>query len=425
MPQRPALPLWAGRSLALVGILLVALNLRTAVTAISPIAAQISGDIPLGNLGLSVIGTLPPIAFALAGIFGAPIATRLGLERFLIIAAVAMVIGHLLRALAGDFPLLFLGSVLAFTGMGVGNVLLPPLVKKYFPDRIGVVTAAYVTIMALGATSPAVLAAPVAYAAGWRVSVGVWALVALLGLLPWIGVLLQRRRDRAALALELDGGAALIVPPSRMVNGIWHSRTAWVVAVVFSVTSFNAYAMFAWMPEILITTAGQTPVQAGALLGYYSAIGIPFALLAPVLAARMTNIGLIIELGAAFLLAGNLGLMLAPAASPVLWVTLVGCGQVIFPVCLVLINLRARTQIGSVTLSGFSQGVSYAIAAAGPLMIGLLFDWTGSWTGGIALLLISAVVAAVGGHLLRKPRYVEDDLDAWARRQVARQAATR
>jgi MFS transporter, CP family, cyanate transporter len=416
------MPLWAGRTLALVGILLVALNLRTAVTAISPIAAQISSDIPLDNLGLSVIGTLPPIAFALAGIFGASIAEKLGLERFLIIAAVAMVAGHLLRALAGDFSLLFLGSVLAFTGMGVGNVLLPPLVKKYFPDRIGVVTAAYVTILTLGATSPAVLAAPVAHAAGWRVSVGVWALVAFLGLLPWIGIVLQNRRTSAALALaaDLEGGAPLIVPPSHMVHGIWHSRTAWVVAIVFSVTSFNAYSMFAWMPEILITTAGQTPVQAGALLGYYSALGIPFALLAPVLAARMKNIGLIIELGAAFLVAGNLGLMLAPAAAPLLWVTLVGCGQVIFPVCLVLINLRARTQVGSVTLSGFSQGVSYAIAAAGPLMIGLLFDWTGSWAGGFALLLASAVVVAVGGHLLRKPRFVEDDLQKWAQGRPAR-----
>jgi MFS transporter, CP family, cyanate transporter len=416
------MPLWAGRTLALVGILLVALNLRTAVTAISPIAAQISSDIPLDNLGLSVIGTLPPIAFALAGIFGASIAEKLGLERFLIIAVVAMVAGHLLRALAGDFSLLFLGSVLAFTGMGVGNVLLPPLVKKYFPDRIGVVTAAYVTILTLGATSPAVLAAPVAHAAGWRVSVGVWALVAFLGLLPWIGVVLQNRRTSAALALaaDLEGGAPLIVPPSHMVHGIWHSRTAWVVAIVFSVTSFNAYSMFAWMPEILITTAGQTPVQAGALLGYYSALGIPFALLAPVLAARMKNIGLIIELGAGFLVAGNLGLMLAPAAAPLLWVTLVGCGQVIFPVCLVLINLRARTQVGSVTLSGFSQGVSYAIAAAGPLMIGLLFDWTGSWAGGFALLLASAVVVAVGGHLLRKPRFVEDDLQKWAQRRPAR-----
>jgi MFS transporter, CP family, cyanate transporter len=285
-----------------------------------------------------------------------------------------------------------------------------------------VVTAAYVTILTLGATSPAVLAAPVAHAAGWRVSVGVWALVAFLGLLPWIGIVLQNRRTSAALALaaDLEGGAPLIVPPSHMVHGIWHSRTAWVVAIVFSVTSFNAYSMFAWMPEILITTAGQTPVQAGALLGYYSALGIPFALLAPVLAARMKNIGLIIELGAAFLVAGNLGLMLAPAAAPLLWVTLVGCGQVIFPVCLVLINLRARTQVGSVTLSGFSQGVSYAIAAAGPLMIGLLFDWTGSWAGGFALLLASAVVVAVGGHLLRKPRFVEDDLQKWAQRQPAR-----
>jgi MFS transporter, CP family, cyanate transporter len=415
------MPLWAGRTLALVGILLVALNLRTAVTAISPIAARISSDIPLDNLGLSVIGTLPPIAFALAGIFGASIATRLGLERFLIMAAVAMVIGHLLRALAGDFPVLFLGSVLAFTGMGIGNVLLPPLVKKYFPDRIGLVTAAYVTIMALGAASPAVLAAPVAHASGWRVSVGVWALLAFLGLLPWIGILLQNRASAAlALVADLEGGTALIVPPSHMVHGIWHSRTAWVAAIVFSVTSFNAYSMFAWMPEILITTAGQTPVQAGVLLGYYSALGIPLALLAPVLAARMTNIGLIIELGAAFLVAGNLGLMLAPAAAPWLWVTLVGCGQVIFPVCLVLINLRARTQIGSVTLSGFSQGVSYTIAATGPLMIGLLFDWTGSWAGGFVLLLISAVIVAVGGHLLRKPRFVEDDLQKWAQRRPAR-----
>ncbi len=415
------MPLWAGRTLALIGILLVALNLRTAVTAISPIAVQISSDIPLDNLGLSVIGTLPPIAFALAGIFGASIARKLGLERFLIIAAVAMVIGHLMRALAANYPVLFLGSVLAFTGMGVGNVLLPPLVKKYFPDRIGFVTAAYVTVLTLGATSPAVLAAPVAHAAGWRVSIGVWALVALLGLLPWIGVVLQNRRDAAALARdsELESGTPLIVPPFHLVRKIWHSRTAWVVAIVFSVTSFNAYSMFAWMPAILITTAGQTPVQAGALLGYYSALGIPFALLAPILAARMTNIGLIIELGAAFLVTGNLGLMLAPAAAPWLWVTIVGCGQVIFPVCLVLINLRARTHIGSVALSGFSQGVSYTIAATGPLMIGLLFDWTGSWTGGFALLLTSAVVVAIGGHLLRRPRFVEDDLQKLAQRRPA------
>jgi MFS transporter, CP family, cyanate transporter len=416
MPETRRMPLWAGRTLALLGIGLVALNLRTAVTAISPIASEISGDIPLDNLGLSAIGTLPPIAFAIAGIFGAAIAKKLGLERFLILAVIAMVVGNLVRTLAGDYVALFTGSVLALLGMGVGNVLLPPLVKRYFPDRIGLVTAAYVTVLTLGAASPAVLSAPVAHAAGWRVSLGIWGVVAFIALLPWLGVLLQNRREKRALAAD---AASVLIPPADLVHGIWHSRTAWVVAVVFSVTSFNAYSMFAWLPEIMIRTAGQTPVEAGVLLGFYSALGIPAALLAPVLGARMKNIGIIIEAGAVFLIAGDLGLMLAPAAAPWLWVGLVGCGQVIFPVCLVLINLRARTQLGSVTLSGFSQGVGYTIAASGPLLIGLLFEWTASWVSGYILLLISAVVVAVGGHLLRKPRFVEDDLDALAKRNAA------
>jgi CP family cyanate transporter-like MFS transporter len=242
-----------------------------------------------------------------------------------------------------------------------------------------------------------------------------WALVALICLLPWVGLLLKNRRKRV-LAAE---AAAVVVPSPDLIQHIWRSRTAWVVAIVFSVTSFNAYAMFAWLPEILIRSAGQSPAQAGALLGYYSALGIPFALAAPVLAARMKNIGLLIELGAGFLVAGNLGLMLAPASAPWLWVSVIGCGQIIFPICLVLINLRARTQLGSVTLSGFAQGVSYAIAATGPLLVGLLFDWTASWVGAFVLLLASAVVAAVGGHLLRKPRFIEDDLAAWHQRSAA------
>jgi MFS transporter, CP family, cyanate transporter len=73
-----------------------------------------------------------------------------------------------------------------------------------------------------------------------------------------------------------------------------------------------------------------------------------------------------------------------------------------------------------VTLSGFAQGVSYTIAASGPLLIGVLFEWTASWVGAYVLLIISAVVVAIGGHLLRKPRFVEDDLDAWAKRAALR-----
>ncbi len=407
------LPLWAGRFLALVGIALAAVNLRTAVTAVSPIAREISVDIPLGNPQLSLIGMVPPIAFALAGIFGAVLARKFGLEGFLVLAILAMVAGHLTRAFATDFPVFLLGSVTVLLGLGVGNVLLPPLVKRYFPDRIGLITAGYVTLISLGTAAPAALAAPVAHWAGWRVSLGMWALVALAALLPWLGILLSRRRAKAARSAD---EVTDLPEPSALAGRIWHSRTAWLVASVFSVTSFNAYSMFAWLPEMLVQTAGQTSVGAGTLLGYFAILGVPFALLAPMLAARIKNVGLIIQAGALFVVLANTGLLLAPAAAPWLWVTFAGCGQLIFPVCIVLINLRSRSHLGSVALSGFAQGVGYTLAATGPLVIGFIFEWTGSWAGGYLLLIASALVAVVGGYLLRKPRLIEDDLQLHAER---------
>ncbi len=412
-PAGRRLPLWAGRSVALIGIALAASNLRTAVTAVSPIAREISADIPLGNLQLSLIGMVPPIAFALAGIFGAVLARRFGLEGFLVLAILAMIGGHLARAVAGDFTVFFLGSLAVLLGLGIGNVLLPPLVKRYFPDRIGLVTAVYVTLISVSTAAPAALAAPVAHWAGWRVSIGMWALVALAALLPWAAILLSRRRERAALSAE---EVADLPEPSALAGRIWHSRTAWLVASVFSVTSFNAYSMFAWLPEMLVQTAGQSPVQAGTLLAYFAVLGVPFALLAPVLAARIKNVGLIIQAGALFVVLANAGLLLAPAAAPWLWVTFAGMGQLIFPVCIVLINLRSHSHAGSVALSGFSQGVGYTLAAIGPLVIGLIFEWSGSWAGGYLLLIATALVAAVGGQLLRKPHFIEDDLQRRAGR---------
>jgi len=405
VPSAPALPLWAGRSLALIGICLVAFNLRTAVTAISPIADSISQDIPLGNLELSLIGMVPPIAFALAGIFGASLARRLGLERFLVISIAVMTVGHLVRAIGGDFAAFFAGSVLALLGAGVGNVLLPPLVKRYFPDRIGLVTALYVTLVSVSTAAPAAAAAPIAHSMGWRYSLGLWMIVALISLPPWVGVLLARRRERSRLP-----DAAALPEVSALVGQIWHSPTAWVVAMAFSMSSFNAYSMFAWLPEILIETAGQSPFEAGAALSYYAALGIPFSLLAPIAGARMRNVGLLLQGGALFIALGAAGLLLAPAAAPWLWVTFSGIGQITFPVCLVLINIRSRTPIGSVSLSGFAQGLGYTVAASGPLLIGVFFEVTGSWVPAYLLLFASCVVFAVTGYLLRKPRYVEDDL---------------
>lgn len=403
MPEDRRLPLLAGRTMALVGIVLVALNLRTAVAAISPIVSDIAIDIPLDEVGLGLLGMIPPMAFALSGVFGAAIARKLGLERFLLVAIILMIIGHLLRAGAASYLVLLVGSALSLFGMGVGNVLLPPLVKRYFPDRIGTLSAIYMTMISIGGALPALVAVPVTDSASWQASLGIWAVLATVSLLPWIAVLTQRRQERIA-------GGENVLPSHEFSGRIWHSRVAWIIAGLFAISSFNAYAMLAWLPEILVETAGRTPVEAGALLALYALMGFPTALVIPVLATRMTNVGVLVHIGVVLFVVGYLGLALAPGFAPWLWVMMIGSGPLLFPACLVLINLRSCTTQGSVALSGFVQGLGYGLAAFGPLLVGVLHQWTGGWLIAYLLLIGSALMASIAGVLLRKPVFVEDEV---------------
>ena len=387
----------------------MALNLRTAVVAISPITAYIGRDIPLDSVSLGLLGALPPIAFAISGIVAPFVAHHIGLETAMLLASVAMVVGHLARAASGSYLLMLIGSAVALAGMGFGNILIPPAVKRYFPDRIGLVTASYATLMSLSTAVPALVAAPIAAAAGWRASLGVWAFFSLSALVPWIIVKLQHRRDARAAA-NGDETPELVDAPPQLVGRMWHSRVAWAITLAFSVSALNAYAFFAWLPEILIGTASVSALEAGALLALFGLIGLPFALVVPPIAARMHNVGWLIQVGVVCFILGYTGLILAPAVAPWLWVTLVGAGPIIFPVCLMLINLRTMSPQSSIALSGFVQSVGYAIGALGPLLVGLMHDATGGWTAPLILLLATALIGAAAGLVLAKPRFIEEDL---------------
>jgi CP family cyanate transporter-like MFS transporter len=394
---------WAGRIAAVVGILLVALNLRTAVAAISPIVAEISGDVPLDNVALGVLGMLPPIAFAACGLVAPLVARRIGLEASLVIACIAMIVGPLLRVVDG-YAALAIGGVVALAGMGFGNVLLPPAVKKYFPDRIGFITSGYVPLVSLGAAIPAILAAPIAQSAGWRVSVAAWSALAVLAIVPWVVEWARARRER------LRSETAIAPPPASLLRKMWGSRTAWAIMVAFAMSSISFYAMFAWLPELLIQSAGLAPVQAGALLSLYGLVGIPLAFVVPALAARMRNVGLLILGGTAVVVLGYAGLMLLPTTATWLWVLLSGAGTVLFPVCLVLINLRTRSPLASAALSGFVQSVGYALGALGPFAIGLIHDLTDGWVWPLVFLAATSLVAVWSAIALSTPRFVEEEI---------------
>lgn len=402
MPPPPA----RGRILAFVGIVLVALTMRTAVGAMSPILGYITSEVPLDHLVLSVIGAAPPLVFGLSGLVAPLASRRLGLEGALLAATVLGGLGHLIRALAPDATVLLVGTVLALLGAGVSNVLLPPIVKRYFPGRIGVVTALYVTVMSLGATVPPVVAVPVADVAGWRFSLGMWALLAVIAAIPWVWQLLFRGRHVENLDTEARGIEAANAGIGRR---LFRSPIAWTMTLLFGVTSMEVYAMFAWLPSLAAELSGVEPAQAGVLLGIFALGGIPCALAVPVLVARLRSPSPLIVVGMVLFVAGLGGFLLAPRAAPLLWTIFIALGPLVFPLVLTLINVKSRTQVGAVALSGFVQGIGYAIGALGPLVVGILRDASGGWTVPLWFMLAILVLWIPSVFVLRTPRYVEDE----------------
>lgn len=391
--------------LALAGMLLVALNVRTAVSSLSPIIPFIRDDFELSNLAVSFLGMLPPLGFALSGLIAPIITRRIGLEAALLTLLATIALGSVIRAVSGDWSLLSAGTMLALVGMGMGNVLLPVVVRKYFPDRIGSMTGLYLVIVSIGAFSPPLIAVPVAEAAGWRVSLGQWAVVALIASIPWLFALRQNKVEEPVVT------QALTIPISVRHVKIWKSPTAMAMVVIWAVSSLNGYAIFAWLPQILMDESASTPAEAGILLALYAAMGIPAALSMPVLAVRYPNQAPLIYLSGILFFIGYGGLIFLPGWWSWAWVLLAGLGPILFPLNLALFNIRTKSQETLLRISGFAQGFGYLAAATGPLVIGVLHDLTGNWTSSLWFLFLTAIPAMLAGRVIARQKTIDEELE--------------
>jgi len=415
-PATSVRPMWAGRSIVLVGIALSALSLRTAVTSITPLLAPIGADLGFGAAVAGVFGMLPTLAFAFFGLLTPMLVHRVGLERMALVAMVLAGIGTLTRSFAANTVELLALSVVALGGMGIGNVVLPPLVKRYFPDRVGTLSTVYISFVQFGTVLPALVAVPLANVSDWRFSTASWTVVAAAAAVPWIAVLMMERSQDSLLAQAhnravIPGDEAPELPVVHAEGRAWRSPVGWGMAAMFGMTSLNTYALFTWIPKILAEAGGSAELG-GTMVGLFAALGLFSAFTMPVLATRVANPYPLVCGCAVFYAAGFLGLLLAPMQLPVLWVALVGLGPSTFPLSLTLINLRTRTPAGSAALSGFSQGVGYTVACLGPLLFGLLHEATGGWAWPFAMLSVAVGIGLIGGYVACKPRMLED---SWTR----------
>jgi CP family cyanate transporter-like MFS transporter len=383
-------------------IVLVALNLRAAVTSLGALLDEVNAGLHISPALAGVITMLPALSFAVVG-FGTPrLSRRLGAVPLLIAAMGVLAAGQAVRALTGSVAVFVLTSLLALAGIAVANVLMPVLVKQYFPDRIGTYTGVYTMVLTSGTALAAAASVPVAQAAGsWRTGLGVWSLLAAVAIVPLVAMLRRAGRTQREDKAGTGGGRRSGIRP-------WRTRLGWSLAIFFGAQSFGAYAVMGWLAH-LYRDAGFSAETSGLLLSAVMAVSIPVALLMPTLAARRADQRWLVITLAVILVGAYAGLAFTPHSGALAWSALLAVGQGSFPLALVMIGMRARTDAGTVALSAFTQSAGYAIAALGPLVVGVLYQATGGWYAPLAVLVGMVVIQAVAGILAATPRSLEDE----------------
>ncbi|MCX4822151.1 CynX/NimT family MFS transporter [Streptomyces sp. NBC_01142] len=395
---------WLTR-LMIVGIVLAALNLRPAITSLGALLEEARVGLHMSGSVAGVLTSVPPLCFAIFGIAAPRLARRFGPGAVVCAGMAAIATGLLIRPFAGGTAGFLAASALALMGIAVSNVLMPVIVKRYFPDRVGSITGLYSMALALGTSVAAAATVPMTQALGgsWRLGLGIWAFLALLAVLPWIGLV----RNRSAAA-QSGTQAAAAAEKATTAPRITRSRTAWALGCFFGLQATGAYITMGWMPQIF-RDAGVPAGTAGVLLAVTMVMGVPLAFVIPRLAARMKNQGPIaVALGLCGL-TGYLGLLLAPAAGAWAWAVLLGVSNCAFPLALTMIGMRSRTGTGVVRLSAFVQSIGYLISIPGPLLVGVLYQHSGGWSLPIGLMAGLILPQMAVGILAGRDRTIEDE----------------
>jgi CP family cyanate transporter-like MFS transporter len=380
-PVAAAPPGWG----VLVVVVAVALNLRPAIAAVPPVLDAIQRDLGLSATAAGLLTALPVVCMGAFAPAGAALARRVGPEAAVALALTLVAAGTLVRGLGPSAVALYGGTLASGIGIGLGGVLLPRVVKAWFPNRPGAVTGLYTAGLVTGAMLASAATVPLmnALGVGWPAAIAAWGLPAAAALAAWVPV---TRRLRTAAE-----------PAPGPVRLPWRSGVAWRVTLYMGSQSLLYYAALTWLSPLYLAE-GWTADRAGLLLGLFSLTQIFSALAVPALADRTGDHRPWIALcvGAATVMLAAIGL--APTAAPWVWAAVLGLGVGgMFALALTLLVKLASSPAGAARLSGMALLVGYLLAATGPVLAGALYDAAGSYRAPfLALAGIGVATLAVG-----------------------------
>lgn len=398
MPNKPnknAVPSSIG--LLILGIIFIAANLRTPLTSVGPLVSLIKDDLHISNTLAGLITTLPLLAFALLSPLVPKLGRRYGVERIIWLALILLTVGIVIRSLSGAANL-YVGTAILGFAIAVCNVLLPSIIKRDFPHKIGSMTGVYSISMSLCGAVASGVSVPLAVNAGlkWQGALGIWGILSFVSILCWLPQLRNQTKQTTATRQQTAGNDV----------NVWRSPLAWQVTLFMGIQSLVFYVLIAWLPEIL-QQQGIDSSQSGWYLSIMQLALLPFTFIVPVIAGRMSSQRLLVSVTTILLLTGTLGLLYGSSDIILLWIVLLGIGGgFAFSLSMMFFGLRTENAQQAAELSGMAQAIGYLLAATGPALIGYLHDATNSWNLPLFIVLGAAVLLFLVGIGAARNRYV-------------------
>ena len=367
----------------LLGIILLGMILRTPITSVGAIIGPLKNLLEINNTVAGLITTIPLIAFAIFSPFVAKISNKIGLEKTLYLAAIVTSIGLLLRFYINT-SVFFVTTFIIGVGLTVGNVLLPGLAKKYFPENLGVMTGFYAVVMNVSASVAAGISYPIlsSNVGGEKFSTGlavnIWLIVSILNIVIYAIITKNSKSER--IEDKKSGG-----------KGYLRNLKMWSVMLSMGLQSALFYCSVSWFAEIMISK-GFTPSEAGLLLSISQFAQFPSTFLVPVLAEKIKNkliipifitLGYVASLIGMVYIQGNFALM----TIYIVLFALAGGGS--FSYVMYLFSAKSKNEEEAADISGLAQAGGYWLAAIFPPLLGYVRDVL-NWDVAIYILIMTA-----------------------------------
>ncbi|SOC38183.1 CynX/NimT family MFS transporter [Salinicoccus kekensis] len=390
-------------ALLLLAIIFIGGSLRSPISSIGPLVPFFSEDLGLSNTMIGFLNTLPLLAFGLFSPFIPGIARKYGMEIPLLISMVFLTAGIFMRGMDGTV-MLFFGTAVIGLSIAVGNVLSPGLIKATFPFKVGLMTGLYSFSMNIVSALSAGLSVSVAASSGydWRTALAMWGIFPLIAVFVLILRMPRVMEERKKVFKTIDG---------RPSEKLWNSPLAWAVTFYMGLQSLIPYTLFAWLPAILVDK-GFSETEAGWMLTIYQLGLLPTTFIAPLIAYRFSDQRVLGVSSGLMFATGLLGVLLMPVhwmIIPFLILTGIGAGTT-FSLAMMFFVLRSNSVEQSAQLSGMAQSVGYVLAATGPLLLGMLAEYTGSWSPSMMILILVSLMIAIFGYFAGSNRTVTNGI---------------